>query len=68
MGADRRVHGKRRYLTERNLTQLRLEGAIPYETLMELDEEELLGIWEDFASYTEERNEAMRRQMPKPPR
>lgn len=43
---------------------LRLDGAIPYETLEELTEPELIAAWDEFVAYSEEKERAMKAQVP----
>jgi hypothetical protein len=44
---------------------LRLDAAIPYDTIEELDEDELFGAWEEYVAYSEAKDRAMKAQVPK---
>jgi hypothetical protein len=43
---------------------LRLDGAIPYDTLEELTEAELLAAWDEYVAYSEAKDRAMKAQVP----
>jgi hypothetical protein len=54
--------GKRRLLTAQHLTALRVDGGIAYESMAEMDEDELLWEAEQLRLYFEAQAERVRRE------